>query len=31
MTDGTDLYYLSHPQTHRCLVDAATCGYLEPE
>lgn len=29
-TDGQDLYYLSHPATHRCLgsVDVTTCGYL---
>ncbi len=29
-TDGTDLYYLSHPSTHLCLgEDAALCGYLD--
>ncbi len=28
MTNGADLYYLSHPATHHCLEDAATCGYL---
>lgn len=29
-TDGTDVYYLSNPSSHRCLeADAATCGYLE--
>jgi hypothetical protein len=29
MTGGTDLYYLSHPSTHRCLgKDGAQCGYL---
>jgi hypothetical protein len=30
MTNGTDLYYLSHPTTHHCLEAAATCGYLKP-
>jgi len=30
MSDGTDVYYLSHPKTHLCLEkDATTCGYLE--
>ncbi|APR84407.1 Hypothetical protein A7982_09756 [Minicystis rosea] len=29
MTNGADLYYLSHPNTHRCLQDAATCDYLQ--
>lgn len=29
MTGGADLYYLSHPATHRCLEDVATCGYLK--
>jgi len=29
MTNGSDLYYLSHPKTHLCLQDAATCGYLQ--
>jgi hypothetical protein len=29
MSNGTDLYYLSHPATHRCLAkDAQSCGYL---
>ena len=28
MTNGTDLYYLSHPATHLCLQDVTTCGYL---
>ncbi len=29
-TDGTDVYYLSHPSTHHCLAkDAKSCGYLE--
>ena len=29
MSNGTDLYYLSHPKTHHCLAgDAASCGYL---
>ena len=28
-TDGTDVYYLSHPETHHCLGRGAdTCGYL---
>jgi hypothetical protein len=32
MTDGSDLYYLSHPSTHHCLaVDAAGCGYLKAQ
>ncbi len=32
MTDGEDVYYLSHPTTHRCLSspDVTTCGYLTP-
>ncbi len=31
MTDGTDVYYLSHPSTHLCLGrDVNTCGYLDP-
>jgi hypothetical protein len=29
MTGGTDLYYLSHPSTHRCLQNVTTCGYLD--
>ena len=30
-SNGTDLYYLSHPTTHHCLEgDATTCGYLQP-
>jgi hypothetical protein len=29
MSDGTDLYYLSHPSSHHCLEDVATCGYLQ--
>jgi len=29
MTSGSDLYYLSHPTSHQCLQDVATCGYLE--
>jgi hypothetical protein len=30
MTNGTDLYYLSHPSSHHCLGDnAAECGYLK--
>jgi hypothetical protein len=29
MSNGTDMYYLSHPTTHHCLAkDASTCGYL---
>lgn len=28
-TDGTDVYYLSHPESHHCLGRGAdTCGYL---
>lgn len=31
MTNGTDLYYLSHPKTHSCLgKDVLSCGYLTP-
>ncbi|MFO0760796.1 MAG: hypothetical protein U0359_30245 [Byssovorax sp.] len=32
MTDGEDVYYLSHPTSHRCLAspDVTTCGYLKP-
>ncbi len=29
MTNGADLYYLSHPKTHHCLEDVTTCGYLQ--
>lgn len=30
-TNGTDLYYLSHPATHLCLTQGpAACGYLSP-
>ncbi|MFT3774272.1 MAG: hypothetical protein QM820_53600 [Minicystis sp.] len=29
MTNGTDLYYLSHPKTHFCLQDIATCDYMQ--
>jgi hypothetical protein len=29
MSNGTDLYYLSHPASHQCLQDAATCDYLK--
>jgi hypothetical protein len=29
MTKGTDLYYLSHPASHRCLQDVATCDYMK--
>ena len=29
MSDGSDLYYLSHPASHQCLQDAATCDYLK--
>lgn len=28
MTDGKDIYYLSHPTSHQCLEDATTCDYL---
>ena len=28
MTGGADLYYLSHPSSHRCLQNVTTCGYL---
>lgn len=28
MTNGSDLYYLSHPSSHQCLQDVATCDYL---
>jgi hypothetical protein len=28
MSDGSDLYYLSHPRTHQCLQKPATCDYL---
>ena len=28
-TEGRDLYYLSHPRTHGCLVDA-TCDFFKP-
>jgi hypothetical protein len=27
-TDGKDVYFLSHPQTHRCLMDGS-CAFLE--
>ncbi len=29
MSNGTDLYYLSHPSTHLCLQNVTTCGYLQ--
>ncbi len=29
MTNGADIYYLSHPTTHLCLQNATTCGYLQ--
>jgi hypothetical protein len=30
-SNGTDLYYLSHPKTHLCLgTDVTKCGYLKP-
>jgi hypothetical protein len=29
MSNGSDLYYLSHPTSHLCLQDAATCDYLK--
>jgi hypothetical protein len=28
MSNGSDLYYLSHPRTHQCLQDPTTCDYL---
>ena len=30
MSDGTDLYYLSHPKTHHCLAtnDVGNCDYM---
>ncbi|MCK6587608.1 MAG: hypothetical protein L6Q76_08495 [Polyangiaceae bacterium] len=32
MTEGSDLYYLSHPSSHHCLEgEAAACGYLTQE
>jgi hypothetical protein len=30
MSNGSDLYYLSHPKTHLCLQSAASCDYLKP-
>jgi hypothetical protein len=31
MTNGTDLYYLSHPATHHCLASqVASCDYSNP-
>ena len=29
MTNGADLYYLSHPTSHLCLQSAASCDYLK--
>lgn len=29
MTNGSDLYYLSHPTSHQCLQDVASCDYLQ--
>jgi hypothetical protein len=30
LSGGTDLYYLSHPETHRCLgLAQQPCAYLE--
>jgi hypothetical protein len=29
MTDGKDLYYLSHPKSHRCLQQPKTCDYMQ--
>jgi hypothetical protein len=30
-TDGTDVYYLSHPATHHCLeTGGEACGYINP-
>jgi hypothetical protein len=33
MSNGSDLYYLSHPKTHHCLAtnDVKSCGYLGAE
>jgi hypothetical protein len=29
MSNGTDIYYVSHPSSHHCLaIDPASCGYL---
>ena len=31
MTNGADVYYLSHPTSHLCLgTDVSQCGYLKP-
>ena len=31
ITNGEDVYYLSHPKTHLCLgTDVYQCGYLQP-
>lgn len=29
MTDGADLYYLSHPASHHCLQQVASCDYMQ--
>jgi hypothetical protein len=28
-SNGTDLYYLSHPLSHHCLQDVTTCDYMQ--
>jgi hypothetical protein len=28
-TNGTDLFYLSHPLSHHCLQDVTTCDYMQ--
>ena len=30
MSNGSDLYYLSHPKTHHCLENVATCEFMKP-
>jgi hypothetical protein len=30
-SDGTDVYYLSHPSSHHCLEESGeACGYIQP-
>jgi hypothetical protein len=29
MSNGSDLYYLSHPTNHHCLENVATCDYMQ--
>jgi hypothetical protein len=29
MTGGADLYYLSHPASHRCLQQVTSCDYMQ--